>query len=107
MKTITVKKGKIVNIEGGRTQDRTEEVKFVGEELATYSIGGIDERTGKTTGVRGEIRKLYRREDGQLLVHIKDWEPEFTIYTLEEIDKADLRADGRFHNLGLEAGLAL
>lgn len=89
------------------TQDLTREVEFVGEELASRTIYGTSDK-GYLTDTRGVTSTLYKTEDGRLVVAVKDWsnwQGEANTYSLEAVTEADLGANGRFEELGREAGM--
>jgi hypothetical protein len=106
MDTIKVHVGTVQSNSGGIVQDTRRPVEFVGEELATFTEYGLG-RGGAITDTHGVTETLYRAEDGRLIVHVEDWsrwQGEPSTETLHEVEEADLRAGGRFEQLGFEAG---
>lgn len=92
---------------GQLAEDATREVEFVGEQLGEIEIFGINERNGLPTDTRGVTYRLYRTEDGRLLVHIFDWskwQGEGSTWALVEVTDADLGPDGKYWQLGKESG---
>jgi hypothetical protein len=105
MGKITVKVGSITGF-SSFTQELTREVEFVSEELASRTVYGLSDK-GYLTDTRGVTETLYKTEDGRLVVHVKDWsnwQGEPNVYSLVEVTEADLNVNGRFEDLGREAG---
>lgn len=77
METKTVYVGLIVA--GTEGFKRTRKVKFTGEKLATYS---------DQANHRGLSKTLYRNDDGELLLHVRNWsnwQNESTNKTLKKV----------------------
>jgi len=107
METITVRIGTTVGMSNGRSQDRIREVEFVGERLGDYTEYGYSTRGGGLTDTRGVTQTLYRTEDGRLVVYVKDWshwQGEPNVYSLHEVSEEDLGVNGKYEDLGCEAG---
>ena len=105
MDTIKVLIGSVTTGSGGLTQDTTREVEFVGELLAENRHAG--EHKGNITDTRGMIERLYRTEDGRLIVHVENWsrwQGEPNTYDLHQVEEADLGPSGWYWQLGQEAG---
>jgi len=105
METIKVQVGSVTVGNAGLTQDTTREVEFVGELLAENHQAG--EHKGQVTDTRGTRERLYRTEDGTLVVHVKNWsrwQGEPTTYELHQVTEADLGPAGWYWQLGAEAG---
>jgi len=106
METVKVLVGKVVVSSGGVTSDTTRNVVFEAEELAELRQAGTG-RNGGPTDTRGTIQTLYKTSDGRLIVHVEEWshwQGEPNVYTLQEVNEADLTGDGAFALLGQEAG---
>jgi hypothetical protein len=106
MEKITVHIGTIQSSSGNVTQDTRRPVEFVGEELASYTEYGYG-RDGAPTDTRGITETLYRTEDDRLVVHTEDWsrwQGEPSTEVLQGVEESDLRAGGRYEQLGFEAG---
>lgn len=104
METIKVLIGSVVTGSSGLTQDTTREVEFTGELLAENRQAG--EHRGQVTDTRGTTERLYRTEDGKLIVHVEDWsrwQGEPTTYSLHEVTEDDLGPAGYYWQLGAEA----
>jgi len=102
MGKITVQIGYETHYSSG-TVDGRSPVEFEGKKLAHRRIP-FDNK-----GNRGQVKTLYRTEDGRYLVHIKtwsQWQNEGNDYTLVEATPEDLDAGGKFEYLGREANLA-
>lgn len=106
METITVLVGTLETLDGGHTQDGRREVTFEGEKLGgmtTYGYG----RNGSLTETRGVTQTLYRAADGRLVAHVDEWSRwrgEPNIGSLYQVAEEDLRAGGRFEDLGYACG---
>jgi len=84
----------------GAYNSRTKQVKFNGEKLAS------DEDSRQAT--RGTDTGLYRTDKGKYLIHKHNWtkwQGEGDSWTLEEVSEADLAPNGKYGNLGKQAGL--
>ena len=82
--------------------DRTKEVEFFGEELASRTEPGT--HNGRLSDTRGTDQVLYQSDDGRLLVHEKTWshwQGESTTYSLYSATPAMLGPTGRFAELGV------
>ena len=105
MDTIKVLVGSVTVGNAGLTQDTTREVEFVGELLAENHQAG--EHKGSITDTRGTRERLYRTDDGVLVVAVKvwsRWQGEPTEYELHQVTEADLGPSGGYWQLGAEAG---
>ena len=95
MEELVVWIGSFKTGEDGQQEGDTRPVRFVGEELASST------QYAEETGLWEVIQTLYRREDGRLLVHVKDRsQPDTHLYSLHEATMEDLQPDGRFAGLG-------
>jgi len=106
MDTVKVYIGTEQRLRDGRVNDLTRPVEFVGEERASLSTFGAG-RDGNPTDTRGVTETLYETDDGRLVVYTEDWSHwagEPNTYTLQEVTEEDLCANGRFEDLGREAG---
>lgn len=106
METITVHIGSIVSGNSGQTNDNRKEVQFTGEKLASRTEYGAG-KGGGLTDTRGVTETLYKTEGGRLIVHVKDWsrwQGEPNVETLHDVKESDLQPNGRFEDLGNEAG---
>jgi len=102
---ITVRIGTLAVSNGGREQDLTRVVEFIGEQLAIRTEAGVG-RGSEITDTRGVTETLYRAEDGRLVVYVEDWshwQNEPNTYTLHVVTEADLQPGGRFERLGYES----
>ena len=82
--------------------DRTKEVEFFGEELASRTEPGT--HNGRLSDTRGVDQVLWRTADGRLFVHEKSWsrwQGESTVYALHRVTPAMLGPTGRFAELGV------
>ncbi len=105
MDKITVRIGTLAVSNGGREQDLTRVVEFIGEQLAIRTEAGVG-RGSEITDTRGVTETLYRAEDGRLVVYVEDWshwQNEPNTYTLHVVTEADLQPGGRFERLGYES----
>ena len=100
MKKITVDVGSYNVMSGGHIQDNLTPVEFTGENV--FSVTDYHD-----TDTRGCTETLYRLEDGRLFVYVAEWshwQGEPNVYTLHEVEKADLEHGGMFERLGQKAG---
>jgi len=107
MESITLQIGSIIGGSSGQVNDNRRTVKFEGEQLASVTQYGYNERTAGITDTRGVTETLYKTSDDRLIVHVDDWsrwQGEPNTEQIHEIEEADLRAGGRFEQLGFESG---
>jgi hypothetical protein len=107
METIKLYLGCVQSGNGGIVQDNSRPVEFIGEELAGLTNYGTG-RNGGVTDTRGVTQTLYRTEEGDLVVHIKDWsrwQGEPTTYDLVAVTEEGLQPGGQYEALGREAGM--
>lgn len=101
METIEVFIGSSRILSGGQVVDTLRPVSFFGEKLGEYATLTGDNDT------RGIKERLFRVNDGRLIVHVKAWsrwQGEPDTHSLHEVTEADLQPNGRFEFLGAASG---
>ena len=107
MATISLKVGTYSVGNGGIVQDATRPVEFEGDQVAEVRSYGTD-RVGSPSDTRGTTETLYRAADGGLVVYVEawsNWQGEPNHYNLYPVTELELGVNGRFEDLGREAGL--
>jgi len=107
MEKIKLYMGRVQAGNGGVVRDDTRPVEFTGEELASLTNYGRG-RNGGVTDTRGVTETLYRTEEDELVVHVKDWshwQGEPDTYDLVAVTEEDLQPGGQYEALGREAGM--
>lgn len=108
METITIYTGNVLTGRSGHVVDNREKVQFEGEFLGEYIDHGTNRSLCGHANARGTTQTLYRKADGQYLVHLYEWshrQGDPNKETLIEVDEADLRPGGRYADLAGESNL--
>lgn len=95
--------GSVTRASGGHVSDSLREVEFRGEYLGEISRPDI----GMHSTTRGDIERLYRLEDGRLMVHREfwtQWQGETSTQRIVIVREDDLESGGEFESLGLATG---
>lgn len=106
MDKITLYVGTVVAGSSGQVNDTRRPVEFTGELVGSWTQYDAGPEGG-ITDTRGQTQRLYKTDDGRLVVHVDDWskwQGEPNTETLHMVTEADLEPGGRFEQLGYEAG---